>query len=108
MKLILDEANKGGYGVGAFNVNNDFRQITLFKNLTLSDSGSAGPISQLAEARANRKLTLQGAIGSISADQKITGDSGTVAWIDQVDIPNRSGRPNIVRLFLQCHGLRQF
>ncbi|MFQ5964152.1 MAG: class II fructose-bisphosphate aldolase [Candidatus Scalinduaceae bacterium] len=22
MKLILDEANKGGYGVGAFNVNN--------------------------------------------------------------------------------------
>ena len=82
---IMAVVKPAGTQNGAFNVSNDFRQITLFKNLTLSDSGSAGPISQLAEARANRKLTLQGAIGSISADQKLTGDSGTVAWIDQVD-----------------------
>ena len=35
--------------------------------------------------QANRLLRLQGSLGSLVADQKITGDSGTIAWIDQVD-----------------------
>ena len=76
---------------GNFNTTNDFRQITLFRNLTRRDSSGVGFISKDTSARANRVLTLQGNLGSLVADQKITGDSGTVAWIDQVD-SNGSGK----------------
>ena len=77
---------------GTFNITNDFRQITLFRNLRRRDSsGGVGFISKDTSARANRVLTLQGNLGSLVADQKITGDSGTVAWIDQVD-SNGSGK----------------
>ena len=77
---------------GTFNITNDFRQITLFRNLRRRDSaGGVGFISKGTSDRANRVLTLQGNLGSLVADQKITGDSGTVAWIDQVD-SNGSGK----------------
>ena len=69
-----------------FNITNDFRQITLFRNLEKRDSaGGAGPVFTKTSGQANRLLRLQGSLGSLVADQKITGDSGTIAWIDQVD-----------------------
>jgi len=88
---------------GNFNTTNDFRQITLFRNLRRRDSsGGVGFVSKGTSDRANRVLTLQGNLGSLVADQKITGDSGTVAWIDQVD-SNGSGKG-----FVYYHTNNQF
>ena len=89
---IMAVVKPAGTQSGDFNITNDFRQITLFRNLEKRDSaGGAGPVATQTSGRANRVLTLQGNIGSLVADQKITGDSGTVAWIDQID-SNGSGK----------------
>ena len=89
---LMAVVKPSGTQSGNFNITNDFRQITLFRNLRRRDSsGGVGFISKDTSARANRVLTLQGNLGSLVADQKITGDSGTVAWIDQVD-SNGSGK----------------
>ena len=83
---IMAVVKPDGTQDGDFNITNDFRQISLLRNLNLR----TGVRATTTSARANRILTLQGNLGSLVADQKITGDSGTIAWIDQVD-SNGSG-----------------
>ena len=83
---IMAVVKPDGTQDGDFNITNDFRQISLLRNLNLR----TGVRATTTSARANRVLTLQGNLGSLVADQKITGDSGTIAWIDQVD-SNGSG-----------------
>ncbi len=88
---VMAVIKPSGTQSGNFNITNDFRQITLFRNLERRDSASAGWIVQDTSAKANRRLTLQGNLGSLTSDQKLTGDSGSIVWIDEVD-SNGSGK----------------
>ena len=68
---------------GTFNVDNDFRQISLFKNLE-SDGGAFAGTS----ANTNRYMTISETITSagLTADKLITGaTSGATAYVDEVD-----------------------
>jgi len=74
-----------------FNVDNDFRQISFFKNLELTDSAAAGPLFKGTSANTNRYLTLTGTItaSGFAVDEVITGGtSGVTAYIDELDSAN--------------------
>ena len=74
-----------------FNVDNDFRQISLFKNFELTDSASPGPRFKGNAANTNRYLTLTGTItaSGFTTDEVITGGtSGVTAYIDELDSAN--------------------
>ena len=75
---------------GTFNITNDFRQITLFKNLDLTDSSSPGGRLGSTSVKVNRSLTTTATLGSLSptfvVDEIVTGGtSGVTAIVDEVD-----------------------
>jgi len=85
-----------GSETGTFNITNDFRQISLFRNLDLTDSSSAGGRFSGVSAKANRNMTLTQNITTtgFAVDEVITGGtSGATAIIDEVD----SGSGKIIR-----------
>ena len=85
-----------GSQTGTFNITNDFRQISLFKNLDLTDSASPGGRFSGVSAKVNRNMTLTQDISTtgFAVDEIITGGtSGVTAIIDEVD----SGSGKIIR-----------
>ena len=85
-----------GSETGTFNITNDFRQISLFKNLDLTDSASPGGRFSGVSAKVNRNMTLTQDISTtgFAVDEIITGGtSGVTAIIDEVD----SGGGKIIR-----------
>lgn len=77
-----------GSETNTFNITNDFRQISLFRNLDLTDSASAGGRFSGVTAKVNRNMTLTGTITAtgFAVDEIITGGtSGSTAIIDEVD-----------------------
>jgi hypothetical protein len=79
-----------------FNITNDFRQISLFKNLDYTDSASDGGRFSGVNAKVNRNMTLTQNITTtgFAVDEIITGGtSGVTAIIDEVD----SGGGKIIR-----------
>ena len=85
-----------GSETGTFNITNDFRQISLFKNLDLTDSASPGGRFGGVSAKVNRNMTLTQDISTtgFAVDEIITGGtSGVTAIIDEVD----SGGGKIIR-----------
>lgn len=74
---------------GDFNVTNDFRQILLLRNLTLTDSaGGDGPIFTDTSGKIGRFMTLTGTIAAsgLVVDELITGGtSGVTAFVDELD-----------------------
>lgn len=85
-----------GSETNTFNITNDFRQISLFKNLDLTDSASAGGRFSGVNAKVNRNMTLTQNITTtgFAVDEIITGGtSGVTAIIDEVD----SGGGKIIR-----------
>ena len=93
---IMLNIKPGGSETGTFNITNDFRQISLFKNLDLTDSASAGGRFSGVSAKVNRNMTLTQNISTtgFAVDEIITGGtSGVTAIIDEVD----SGGGKIIR-----------
>jgi hypothetical protein len=85
-----------GSETGTFNITNDFRQISLFKNLDYTDSASDGERFSGVNAKVNRNMTLTQDISTtgFAVDEIITGGtSGVTAIIDEVD----SGSGKIIR-----------
>ena len=87
---IMLNTKPNGSESGTFNITNDFRQVSLFKNLDLTDSASAGGRFGGTSAKVNRSLLVATAMGSLSptfvVDEVITGGtSGVTAIIDEVD-----------------------
>ena len=87
---IMLNTKPDGAESGTFNITNDFRQISLFKNLNLTDSASPGGRFSGTSAKVNRSVLVQTAMGSLSptfvVDEVITGGtSGVTAIIDEVD-----------------------
>lgn len=87
---IMINTKPNGDESGTFNITNDFRQITLFKNLDLTDSSSPGGRLSDTSVKVNRSLTTTATLGSLSptfvVDEIITGGtSGVTAIIDEVD-----------------------
>lgn len=69
-----------------FIVDQDFRQITVLKNL---DEYTSGSRFTSASGRALRYMTLASGIGSFTADKLIRGASSNIAaYIDEVDVSN--------------------
>ena len=93
---IMFNSKPSGTETGTFNISNDFRQISLVKGLSLTDSASPGGTFGENSTKVNRKLTITTTITSsgFAVDEKITGGtSGVTAFIDEVD----SGDGNIIR-----------
>jgi len=85
--VMLNIKPEGGE-TNTFNITNDFRQISLFRNLDLTDSASAGGRFSAVTARANRNMTLTQNITTtgFAVDEIITGGtSGVTAIVDEVD-----------------------
>ena len=85
---VMLNAKPEGSESGTFNITNDFRQISLFRNLDFTDSASAGGRFSGTTAKTNRNMTLTGTIAAtgFAVDEVITGGtSGVTAIIDEVD-----------------------
>ena len=85
---VMLNAKPEGSESGTFNITNDFRQISLFRNLDFTDSASAGGRFSATTAKTNRNMTLTGTIATtgFAVDEVITGGtSGVTAIIDEVD-----------------------
>ena len=84
---IMFNTKPAGVEGGSFITSQDFRQITLFKNLERGDSsGGASPIFEATSANALRSLKLNGSgAASFTVDNKIVGGtSGATAFIDGI------------------------
>ena len=87
---IMINTKPNGSESGTFNITNDFRQISLFKNLDLTDSSSPGGRLGSTSVKVNRSLTTTATLGSLSptfvVDEIVTGGtSGVTAIVDEVD-----------------------
>lgn len=85
---VMFNIKPAGSETNTFNITNDFRQISLFRNLDLTDSASDGGRFSGVTAKVNRNMTLTGTISAtgFAVDEVITGGtSGTTAIIDEVD-----------------------
>ena len=85
---VMINAKPNGSESGTFNITNDFRQISLFKNLDYTDSAADGGRFSGVTSKANRNMTLTGTIAAtgFAIDEIITGGtSGATAIIDEVD-----------------------
>ena len=85
---IMFNVKTAGDEGGEFNTTNDFRQITMLKNLELTDSSSAGPRYKGVASKVGRFLTLQSTIATagLSVDDTITGGTtGFTATISELD-----------------------
>ena len=85
---VMLNAKPEGSESGTFNITNDFRQISLFRNLDFTDSASAGGRFSGTTAKTNRNMTLTGTIAAtgFAVDEVITGGtSGVTAIVDEVD-----------------------
>ena len=88
---IMLNTKPTGAESGAFNITNDFRQISLLKELKLTDSALPGGTFGGTSTQVNRRLTLTANITTtgFTADEIITGGtSGATAFIDEVDSGN--------------------
>ena len=77
-----------GAEAGTFNITNDFRQISLFRNLDYTDSAADGGRFSGVNAKVNRNMTLTANISTtgFAVDEIITGGtSGATAIVDEVD-----------------------
>ena len=80
--ILLTTKVDGDEG-GEFIIGQDFRQISIFKNLEYKDSSG---VYSLTRGRALRSIRVDDATGFV-ADLVMTGDnSGAQAYIDQVDL----------------------
>jgi hypothetical protein len=71
-----------------FNITNDFRQITLLRNMDLQDSAYDGPRATSTSYRVNRYMTLTSNMSAagFAVDEVITGGtSGATAYVDELD-----------------------
>jgi len=93
---VMFNVKPAGSETGTFNITNDFRQISLFRNLDYTDSASDGGRFSGVSAKVNRNMTLTQDISTtgFAVDEVITGGtSGVTAIIDEVD----SGGGKIIR-----------
>ena len=73
---------------GTFNISQDFRQISLLRNLDYTDSAVAGNRVTQGQARVGRicKLTSGSKSLAFQTDEKITQSGGAVVgWVDYID-----------------------
>jgi len=85
---VMLNIKPSGSETDTFNITNDFRQITLFRNLDLTDSAVDGNRLTATSVKTNRNMTLTGTISAtgFAIDEVITGGtSGVTAIIDEVD-----------------------
>lgn len=89
---VMFNVKPDGTESGTFNTTNDFRQISLLRNIKYRDSdGGTGTNFNGSVSRANRKLTITSTISSSGfvVDEKFTGGtSGASAFIDELDSSN--------------------
>lgn len=86
---IMFNIKPSGNENDTFNITNDFRQITLFRNIEMSDSaGGDGPRFVGNSSKANRLLTISGSVATAGfiVDELMTGGtSGVTAYVDELD-----------------------
>ena len=88
---VKNEGTEGNTHV----IGQDFRQITLFKDMKLDDSAADGPFLKDQAYKVGRFIDLTIASSGLSADQTLIGDTDTItAHIDEID-SNGSGNERI-------------
>lgn len=80
---IMMNVKPDGTEDGAFIVGNDFRQISVFRNMEETDTDT---VLTAADARALKSIVMSTGVGSFSVDKLIRGGtSDAAAFIDDID-----------------------
>jgi hypothetical protein len=85
---LMFNVKPAGTQSGTFNISQDFRQISLLRNLDYTDSAVAGNRVTQGQARVGRicKLTSGSKSLAFQTDEKITQSGGAVVgWVDYID-----------------------
>ena len=87
---LMFNVKPAGTQSGTFNISQDFRQISLLRNLNYVDSAVAGNRVTLGQARVGRICRLTPGTGNpalgFQTDEKITQSGGNiVGWVDYID-----------------------